>query len=707
MATVLGALLIRLGLDSGQFSSGLSAAQKQLKKTEASFAQVGSRLQGIGASFSIGLTAPITAAAAAAVQGAQEQAAALAQVNAALASMGPVAGRTSEQLLAASDALELRSLANGDEILRKVTANLLTFGNISGTTFDRAQQAALDLSARLGTDLQGSAIQVGKALNDPVKGVSALQRVGVSFTAAQKEQIEAMVAAGNAAGAQSLILGELEKQFGGAAQAAANTDPWRKAEVALGQAGDKIGEALLPLIPPLADAVVNVAQAFGSLSPQMQTFTLGAAAVGAALGPVLIGVGAMVSGVGALLPALAAVGPAFTAMSTALAAVRVAALAALPALTPFLIPLGAITVAVGAAYLAWRNWDKIKPIINRVVGWASQLYQGIKTWLVDRLAAVWRAVTAPIEAVKRQFRDLYVAVVGNSYVPDMVTEIGQHMARLDTEMVGRAGAATKATGDTFRKLRDEIAPILERLYPEQARANQFAAELEMLDDRMRRLGFSAAQLADARERLSREFLTGSAIEQVAAPMIEAPLANVDIEGLLNTPATRAAQAVVEQWARIGEANKDLQDSFGNTVRNITQSLRGLVDGIRNGDFLDVLTGVVDLLTGLGGAGVFGGKVRASVNGFGGARALGGPVLSGKSYLVGERGPELFTPSRSGMIVPNDQLGGPVGQSVVQLVVEEGSLLRPTIRQVSGEVAVEVVSTSNAQQARAARQRIAR
>jgi hypothetical protein len=43
--------------------------------------------------------------------------------------------------------------------------------------------------------------------------------------------------------------------------------------------------------------------------------------------------------------------------------------------------------------------------------------------------------------------------------------------------------------------------------------------------------------------------------------------------------------------------------------------------------------------------------------FGGGRAAGGPVNAGTTYLVGERGPELFTPSGSGSIIPNHKLGG--------------------------------------------------
>lgn len=53
--------------------------------------------------------------------------------------------------------------------------------------------------------------------------------------------------------------------------------------------------------------------------------------------------------------------------------------------------------------------------------------------------------------------------------------------------------------------------------------------------------------------------------------------------------------------------------------------------------------------------------------FGGFKAMGGPVTSGTSYIVGEQGPELFTPGRSGTITPNHSLGGG-GGSVINLTV---------------------------------------
>jgi phage-related minor tail protein len=87
--------------------------------------------------------------------------------------------------------------------------------------FDQATGIITDMSVALGQDTSSSAIQLGKALNDPIKGVTALQRVGVSFTASQKEQITTLVESGKTLDAQKLILAELGKEFGGAAEAAA------------------------------------------------------------------------------------------------------------------------------------------------------------------------------------------------------------------------------------------------------------------------------------------------------------------------------------------------------------------------------------------------------------------------------------------------------------------------------------------------------
>jgi hypothetical protein len=100
---------------------------------------------------------------------------------------------------------------------------LLTFTRISGDTFPKATEAVLNVAQAMGTDLKSAAIQVGKALNDPILGVSALARSGIQFTEAQREMIKQMVETNRLAEAQRIILAELETQFGGSAKAARDT----------------------------------------------------------------------------------------------------------------------------------------------------------------------------------------------------------------------------------------------------------------------------------------------------------------------------------------------------------------------------------------------------------------------------------------------------------------------------------------------------
>ena len=83
---------------------------------------------------------------------------------------------------------------------------------------------SVDLAQAMGGAPKDAAIQLGKALNDPIKGISALTRIGVTFTDEQKAQIKTMQEAGDMAGAQGVILAELNKEFGGSAQAAADAD---------------------------------------------------------------------------------------------------------------------------------------------------------------------------------------------------------------------------------------------------------------------------------------------------------------------------------------------------------------------------------------------------------------------------------------------------------------------------------------------------
>jgi hypothetical protein len=256
---------------------------------------------------------------------------ALAQTAAVLRSMGRTdAPEKIEKML------DQLSLASGidDDNLREMTNVLLTFGNLQGKTFEQANQMALDLSVAFGKDLQSSAVMVGKALNDPIKGLTALSRIGVQFTAEQQEQIKAMMEVNDIAGAQKIIMGELERQVGGSA--AAQADAVDKTMVAWGNFKEAIGDAIIDAGGRLAglgdiDPAKGLRKAKKWLElngPQVQEALLGIAAatlrVGEwsllaaawttrAYGVALNVLGGMVKVMGFLIPGLGGVGDAMMA----------------------------------------------------------------------------------------------------------------------------------------------------------------------------------------------------------------------------------------------------------------------------------------------------------------------------------------------------------------------------------------------------------
>jgi len=625
MATVLGSLLVSLGLESGTFKSGLTEAQKEMRRTQRQFEKIGQGMQQFGTKLTLGVTAPLIGLGAVAVKGFVEQEKAIGQVNAALTSMGNVAGRTSAQLVASADAMEMRSLFDAEVILTQVTANLLTFGNVAGREFDRAQQAAVDMATRLGTEPQSAAIMLGKALNDPIKGITALTRVGVQFTDAQKAQIAAMQEAGNTAGAQGVILAEVERQFAGAAQAAADTTPWRQAEVAIGQAGDKIGAAILPIIPPVTEAIVSLATAFTNLPAPMQEGIVVFTAVAVAVGPVLVALGGLVS----IAPALA----------TAFGVIKIAALGLMA--NPVIL---AFAVVLGGIYLAWQNWDKIEPILRR-------LYEGAKKWILNGLGYILEYIKNPIGAVTNAFKAMYVAVVGNSYVPDMVDEIGQHMNRLQAVMVDPAQKATKSVTDAARDMASDVSALLDRLFPEIAAARAQMEDLALID----KAGLSDATRAEARRRALG--IDGNA-------RVSDDLLNT---GPLEEAAEVAGTVFKELRSKAEIQAVSIAQTFADMARNITSSLQQLSGAIRGGGFLDILGAVIGLGLQLGQAGLFGGKVQTNLNkpipGF----ASGTNFAPGGLSLVGERGPELVNLPRGAGVMSNRELRSLGGSTSVQVI----------------------------------------
>jgi hypothetical protein len=142
------------------------------------------------------------------------------RIEAVIRATGGVAGRSADQLRQQARDIALTTLESTEGILEAQRV-LLTFRNVQGDTFDRTIKAAADMTAALGGSLTGATMQLAKALENPVQGLSALSRSGTVFTEQQRDMVRAMVEAGDMAAAQAFILSELEAQYGGTATAAA------------------------------------------------------------------------------------------------------------------------------------------------------------------------------------------------------------------------------------------------------------------------------------------------------------------------------------------------------------------------------------------------------------------------------------------------------------------------------------------------------
>jgi hypothetical protein len=306
-------------------------------------------MESFGKGLTIGLTAPILAYGAASVLAFDQSAQAIGQVDAALKSTGGTVGYNSEQLQKMAADLQNVTTFDDDEILKKATANLLTFSKITGTTFQDAQKAALDLATRLDGDLQSASIQVGKALNDPIKGVAALSKVGVSFSASQKETIRSMVETNNLAGAQSLILQELQKEFGGSAEAAAKAGagPFKQLGNQIGDLSEEFGKIILDALQPFLNWTKQLISGFQALSPETKKIVVIVASFAAAIGPVVVGLGALLT----VLPAIGT---------------GLAALAA---------PVGLVIAGLAAiAVVVITNWAPIKRVVVDIYNYFIDLY---------------------------------------------------------------------------------------------------------------------------------------------------------------------------------------------------------------------------------------------------------------------------------------------------------------------------------------------
>jgi phage-related protein len=489
-----------------------------------------------------------------------------------------------------------------DEVIQKGANLLLTFKNVrneagkGSAIFDRATASAVDLSAAGFGSVDSASKTLGKALNDPVKGISALGRAGVTFTADQKKMIAGMVAQGDTLGAQKIILGEVESQVGGVGAASATAG--EKAAVLAGNLKEQLGTALLPtldkfagfftttlgpaiskgldaagpIIDQVGTAVVavlnNVGPAIGALKGflgpiigQVQTFvsSLSAGGAGGGVASFFAGLGAVVSTVlpivrtvvGTVLGVITTMAPTIaqiaSSVGSALSSIASIIGSVFRLLAPIVLPilktvLGTVIAVVGAAV-------KVVAAVLKVV---AALLKG--DW-----SGAWHAAGGVVSAVVGLIKT--VAVGAFNIVKAGVVGVARAFSGAWSAVKSATAAAWSAVkGAVSRGVSDVVAKV--KALPGKAKSA---------------LGNLASRLLSAGGDLIRGFADG--IARAASAVIDAAkrVAGDAVNAVKSALGIRSPSRVFRQIGRfVGAGLEDGLTGSAAGVRRTAGKLAGLL-----------------------------------------------------------------------------------------------------------------------------------
>lgn len=577
---------------------------------------------------------------------------ALAQLNATIKSTGGAAGLSSDELVAMAQGLQ-QVTTFGDDAIISMQSQLLTFTKIGKEAVPAATEAIIDLATKMGGDLKGAAVQVGKALNDPVAGISALSKVGVSFTDDQKAVIESLVETGDVAGAQKIILAELAVEFGGSARAARDTFGG-----ALTSLKNSMGDLLEGSGGNLNDAKTAVEDLNKAISDP-------------------------------------AVKDAFATITAGILNVAAAAAGALPALTGFTKWVGeTLAAAVGgpAADDLVRTSDAIVKLKEELSGFDQQT--GLAKYLNKDRVAEMRAELVRLEAqytageaaqaaayeAQRKLNDQSVVVTETTKTVTAATT-KKTQAQKDAEAADKKAADAAAAhakslaaqisalefqASVVGKDKDEVTLL--KLALDGATESQLASAQAALGT-VAAYDAQAEAASNAKKEEDEKAARGKAITQESLSDIEVlaqkqqgyydALQEGSItQETFNKVSAKNSEAMKEVAYGAGEATGALDDFAKTAQENIQSQLADNLTNGFNGSFKDILSGWGQLVQrmiaeaaaaqltkslfdslDIGGDSP-GGGIGGLFSKFAGMFDGGGNIPSGQFGVVGEKGPEI-------------------------------------------------------------------
>lgn len=410
---------------------------------------------------------------------------ATAKLAAGIKSTGGVSGQTVKSLQEHARALQ-QLTTFGDEAIMGGQQMLLTFTRIR-EVFPRATEAVLNLAARLGGDAASAARLLGRALDDPIRGMSTLSRAGVQFTSAQREVIKQLVESGQLVKAQTMILDELEKKVGGTAAALRGTlggaltsltNAWGDLFEITGGASEMLRQAIERLItavqsPEFARFAQQVGRAvFGALTSMFNVLTkiveilptatrlvvVFGTTMAVHMGMRLVAtIAAVVGQMIALEIALGATGRASALFSIGMKGVQAAINMVTVALArnPFgLIALG-ITAAV-SALTVFR--DEIQPVAGEVATLGDYM-RAAWEMVAPIISHVGQAIVAVATDAKTALMDAFGPVVGE-FIAAFFSALGTMIKAQMNGVIGIFIFAAEAIAVSWNKLPQAIGDVV-------------------------------------------------------------------------------------------------------------------------------------------------------------------------------------------------------------------------------------------------------
>lgn len=436
-----------------------------LKSVVGSLDGMGQKLQSIGGQMAL-VTAPLTAFFATTIQQASDQQTVLAQLDSVIRSTGRAYEETAAAANGLSDSLSKVTRYSDDAILGAENL-LLTFTSIGNDILPDTTKAVLDLSTAMGQDLKSSAIQIGKALNDPITGITALRRVGVQFTDAQEEMIKKMVEAGDLMGAQKMILAELNKEFGGSAEAAGKTFAGSLdiLKNKFGELQERIGfvliNALQPFITKVGSVIERVTE-WVDKNPKLTTVIVALGGALVALGPALVVVGTAMRAISTIMPILSLALGAITSPITLIVA-GIAAIGVV--LNEFSKAASTAGTAAGGVLTFFEYLGKLISYVVDLVG-EKGLFGGIGTFIELLFSNVQDGESIigtllQTLGVARDQANAFADSVANGVIGQIGRTIGQFIRELPTNLSLVPFYFTYYFGKVWSAVQPVLQPIID------------------------------------------------------------------------------------------------------------------------------------------------------------------------------------------------------------------------------------------------------